>query len=379
MGIMKVNAAQLPLAAGEWISRAGPLNQQEMENNADIVISTYQKEGIAKETIAAILGNMQNESSVNPEREEQGGAGYGLVQWTPVSVLQNHCQALGLSPYTSGDVQLKVLLAEIRGESGTNEWYSSEAFISNFYNSGATPDMVGITGKQFLSNSMGWDAGKLAILFMAAYERPSYDPGTNHWQSRRDDAKTWFDYIGGGGGVTFTPRLTKQGMNGSKYWYSSTNPFYPTYGLPNCTCYAWGRFWEICGESNVPTLPTGNGGEWWNQVGSKYEKGSTPKLGAVLCLEDPGGAGHVCIVEEIKGDTITTSNSGYSRNPGGYDDPKYFWVDTNKKSNNYLPSWAAGYRFQGFIYNPCVRPGPKPPTPVYSSGKIWMYLKKRRF
>lgn len=176
----------------------------------------------------------------------------------------------------------------------------------------------------------------------------------------------------------FVPRLTKDGMLNSKYWYSSTNPFYPTYGLPNCTCYAWGRFWEI--SDVVPHLPTGNGGDWWPNV-HDYETGATPQLGAVLCLDEPGEAGHVCIVEQIldNGDIIT-SNSGYSRDPGGYDDPRYFWTETNPVSTGYLSSWevARGYVFQGFIYNP---EQPVPPQPGRRS-KLPLYMmamKKRRF
>lgn len=42
------------------------------------------------------------------------------------------------------------------------------------------------------------------------------------------------------GGVAFVPRLTSDGMQGNPYWYSR-NPFYLAgYGLPNCTCYAFG-------------------------------------------------------------------------------------------------------------------------------------------
>ena len=42
------------------------------------------------------------------------------------------------------------------------------------------------------------------------------------------------------GGVAFVPRLTRDGMQGNPYWYSR-NPFYLAgYGLPNCTCYAFG-------------------------------------------------------------------------------------------------------------------------------------------
>ena len=175
----------------------------------------------------------------------------------------------------------------------------------------------------------------------------------------------------------FTPRLSKQGMLNSKYWYSSTNPFYPTYGLPNCTCYAWGRFWEI--SDVVPHLPTGDGGEWWGRV-EGYETGQTPQLGAVLCFNDPSGvyAGHVCVVEEIldNGDIIT-SNSGYSRSPGGYNDPLYFWTATNPVSTNYREGWevSRGYNTQGFIYNP---EQPVPPVPARRTGMpLWFYTLRK--
>ena len=180
-----------------WISRSGALTQSEMENNANIIINYYRNLGINDRTIAGILGNMQAESSINPERNEVGGAGYGLVQWTPISVLQNHCNTLGLSPYNDGDVQIQVLIAEIQNQANVAEWYSSQAFISNYYNSGASSDMVGITGSQFLSNEMNWNPDKLAVLFMSAYERPSYDPSINHYQRRMEFALEWFTYMGG--------------------------------------------------------------------------------------------------------------------------------------------------------------------------------------
>jgi hypothetical protein len=59
-----------------WISRNSALTQAEMENNANIVIAYYRSLGINDNTIAGILGNMQAESTINPEREEVGGQGY---------------------------------------------------------------------------------------------------------------------------------------------------------------------------------------------------------------------------------------------------------------------------------------------------------------
>lgn len=194
-----------------WYSSSGSLTTDQMQSNANIVINTYRQMGFDDSTIAALLGNMQAESSVNPGRVEAGGGGgYGLVQWTPQSVLIEHCDTLGLSPYTSGDVQLQVIPNEIRNVSGVAEWYSSSAFISNYYGSGATPDMVGITGEQFLSNEMGWAPDKLAVLFMAAYERPSYDPDVNHYQNRMSYALAWLTYMGGVIPPTPTPSETKK-------------------------------------------------------------------------------------------------------------------------------------------------------------------------
>lgn len=336
-----------------WISSNGYLNQSQMENNANIVISYLRGQGINDKTISALLGNMQAESTLNPNLNEVGGSGYGLVQWTPVSVLQNHCNALGLSPYTSGDIQLQVILAEIRGQSGTNEWYSTSAFVSNYYNSGATSDMIGITGAQFLSNSMNWEPEKLAILFMACYERPNYNPNVNHYTQRQANATSWYSYMGGTSS-TYIPRLDDTGIQGNFHYYSQ-NPFYLAgYGMPNCTCYAWGRFWEIGDPnndgSNRPTLPTGDAGTWFPSVvaSGDYQTGQTPQLGAVACFSrNGGGAGHVAIVEEISSNgDITTSNSAWQST--------FFYLSNLSASNGYNTS---NYTFQGFIYNPFASQG----------------------
>ena len=152
--------------------------------------------------------------------------------------------------------------------------------------------------------------------------------------------------------MAYVPRLSSRGMRGNYYWYGG-NPFYNAgYGLPNCTCYAWGRFWEnsdINGDySNRPNLSTGNAEDWWSHSDG-YARGSTPALGAVLCLRDGpySGEGHVGVVEVINSDnSIITSNSAW----GG----RYFYTMTLYPPH-YLP--AAGYGFQGFIYNPITGGG----------------------
>lgn len=175
----------------------------------------------------------------------------------------------------------------------------------------------------------------------------------------------------------FYPRLSSKGIYLSKYYYGE-NPFHASgFGLPNCTCYAWGRFYEI---SNVrPKLPLGNGGDWFLEAVNAgiYETGKAPALGAVACYSSTvGGAGHVAIVESIEdnGD-FTISQSGYYRPIAQYppNTPSYFWTDVCNATTKKAP-WMGNYAFQGFIYNP-----EQPTPPGFKGGlPIWLLFKFKK-
>lgn len=130
----------------------------------------------------------------------------------------------------------------------------------------------------------------------------------------------------------------------NKYYYKN-NPLYKIgYGLPNCVCYAFGRFYELLGTK--PKLSTNNAELWWGHRDG-YKRGQTPKLGAVACWRKGkvgvgnDGAGHVAIVEQIYSDgSILISESGYNSFK--------FRLTKLKKGYKYF----TGYTFQGFIYNP---------------------------
>ena len=168
--------------------------------------------------------------------------------------------------------------------------------------------------------------------------------------------------------IPFVPRLDATGIVGSPYYYS-LNPFYNAgYGMPNCTAYAWGRFWEESDPdrtyTNPPTLSTGNAEDWYGNTADGYRRGNTPQLGAVICFADGpySGDGHVAIVEQINSDgSIVTSNSAW----GG----SFFYTQTLSPPN-YLP--ATGYVFQGFIYNPNAGGNPWPGPPGSNNIKTWL-------
>ncbi len=146
----------------------------------------------------------------------------------------------------------------------------------------------------------------------------------------------------------FVKRLTAPSKS-DKHYYSD-NIFYKCgYGMPNCTCYAWGRWYELLGTK--PKLYTGNAKTWFPKGESYdgYKRGQTPKLGAVACWSN-SGAGHVAIVEEIYSDgSILTSNSAWKSTN--------FYTKKINKGYNY-----GSYKFQGFIYLPIEFDEPKQET-----------------
>ena len=146
--------------------------------------------------------------------------------------------------------------------------------------------------------------------------------------------------------------------------------------LPNCTGYAWGRCLELNGSS---TLPATNASTWYANS-PNYEHGREPKLGAIVCYGGGkyGGAGHVCVIEQINEDgTVITSESNYS---GG---SRYFVTRTLDPKKNYFIQ--SDLYFQGLIYlgnwespdNPYNPDDPNPPAPSGKKRSIMILLLKK--
>lgn len=139
----------------------------------------------------------------------------------------------------------------------------------------------------------------------------------------------------------YTPRLTSPDLDNTRY-YSGENPFYAAgYGMPNCTCYAWGRTYEISGKR--PELSPYDACTWYdyNAENQIYDYGDQPEQGAIACWAyADGGPGHVAVVEQVDGDSVLLSNSAYSG--------AEFYMDTVPADD---PSAGRdNWIFQGYIY-----------------------------
>lgn len=332
-----------------WIIKNNYLSLAEMTNNAQQFVYDMSAYGWSKNALAAILGNMQSESNINPGIWENLTVnyerGYGLVQWTPATKYIDWAGA----NWNTGERQVERIN------------YEADNGIQWFENPEVSPSVPPISFAQFRTSEL--PVATLANYFLWYYEHPAvpYQP------IRAEQAQYWFDTLDFSGSCTiYTSRLTDSGIRGNKFWYSE-NPFYQSgFGMPNCTAYAWGRFWELNEEylgNGKPSLGLGNADTWYAHTQDGYSRGSSPKLGALICFGYRGSltgqGGHVAVVEEIHDDgSITTSNSAW----GG----SFFYTQVLTPPDY---TWTPEAYVQGFIYSPTVFcQNGKPGSPGYIPG-----------
>lgn len=163
-----------------WLSES-----QSLENAQQIVnfLYTVDKDW-SKESIAALIGNMRHESSVNPNMYEYGyteadNRGFGLVQWTPRSKFWNWGVTQGYTEeqLRNGDSQL----ARIDYEVQNNIQYIANGHQRR-YGNGTKYDF---SFADFRSNAPQLSVNQLTEAFMWNYEGPNYNAGLNSLAERR--------------------------------------------------------------------------------------------------------------------------------------------------------------------------------------------------
>ncbi|ORX49610.1 hypothetical protein BCR36DRAFT_583694 [Piromyces finnis] len=142
------------------------------------VYNFFKNKGWTKNAICGLLGNMERESGLNPNiNEYSGGGGYGLVQWTPGSVLKNWANARGYDYRTTNTQCLRLQYEfDLQSTNSAEKQYyktsSCNLTFSQFSKSTKTPE-------------------ELAECFMRNYERP----GVLALADRKTYARKWFNYF----------------------------------------------------------------------------------------------------------------------------------------------------------------------------------------
>ena len=158
-----------------YISKNNYLSEAEMKINARCIWDYLGTRGWSLNAVAAMLGNMETESTINPgiweSLEISMFNGFGLVQWTPATKYLDWAESYDLDP---NDIVSQLKRIEYEVEAGI-QWIPTSMYPLSF--------------AQFKVSEFG--AGYLAMAFLYNYERPASLDQPN----RATQAVKWYEYL----------------------------------------------------------------------------------------------------------------------------------------------------------------------------------------
>lgn len=170
------------------------LTDEQQKANAEYIYDYLSKQGWTKEAICGLLGNIQQESQLNPgvwQNFQNTSLGYGLVQWDDATKFLNWAnldasKADNLAkndPKKLMDLQLDFLIYTSKTTTPSNkrEWFATTGYGSPYK----------MTYEQYIVSTK--NVGDLALVFHASYERSADD--AKRKQNRIDYANKWYDYF----------------------------------------------------------------------------------------------------------------------------------------------------------------------------------------
>lgn len=167
---------------GSTFSESSALSEAQMKLNAEYIKGFFSMQGWSINAIAAILGNIEAESSMNPGRWQSDNVnntsgGYGLVQWTPATKYFNYCDEFGLEDPSEMDNNIFRIQYEVDREI---QWISTSDYPSSFKEFSISTNSVNYLARAFLIN----------------YERPA-DQSETVQAYRSSLASKWYTYLTG--------------------------------------------------------------------------------------------------------------------------------------------------------------------------------------
>lgn len=219
----------IPVVKGAEYTRSEPLNDEQFKNNARCFYGEMHARGWSLNAIAGMLGNIQSESSCNPNRWQgdyvgsmvTNEEGFGLVQWTPYTNCTNWLKEKGywgkFAQYGTAECNLLDWEFSDSVPHEREQWYPKPPYM--------------MSKQEFKTSTK--DAGELAMAFLYNYERPK-DP---YQPIRATQARNIYNYLKG-----FKPELPDGAILDGDY--SPLDPEVPTSGKKKKWLYWLKPWWK---------------------------------------------------------------------------------------------------------------------------------------
>lgn len=178
--------------------RAGwttPHSDDQTDNASEVWLNLVNTYGWTEEAAAAVLGNMQHESYINPGQFEIGFNysmlhGFGLGQWTPATKISNHVGSTNFDAMADGAKQMEYLVS-------TPSQYTLDYFnpdgSSHYYNESGLPYISSMS--EFSQSTAGVD--DLTKIWAICWEKPNNVAYANSIADRISDATYWYTLFTG--------------------------------------------------------------------------------------------------------------------------------------------------------------------------------------
>lgn len=103
------------------------LTEIERTENAIYIFDYLHSYGMSMHAIAGLLGNMEQESTINSGLQVSNKTGWGLIQWTPSTVLTDWADEQGLNWYDI-DTQLLLIISEGEHVTEHGQWLTTKNY-----------------------------------------------------------------------------------------------------------------------------------------------------------------------------------------------------------------------------------------------------------
>jgi len=158
------------------IGQEATLTEEQHLENAILFYWFFKPRGYSDASISGMLGNIEQEAStINPGCQELGGDGWGLIQWTPHTILTNWVAIHGWD-WFDGNAQCELIAEEI--ESNRSPWIPTSRYPYNADEFKALDNPI-----------------EAMMAYMYERERPNPDyaniPNRERW------ANYWYEYFTG--------------------------------------------------------------------------------------------------------------------------------------------------------------------------------------